>query len=1195
MLINTLFLSKPISETNHSGKTDGSSKTFGFLFSEIMNVKTDSETLNLIPDHIGGNLVDYKSVFINYNFDSSIAFTNSQNKTTKDPIVSLAELFLSENTSEIEKIKEPEKIVYTPQQFLSSFSSLLKAILNGEKGTDSIELKLFSKNFILSQNISEENLSSVEKFLNERIESEPNFLLSLSALDKKILFEVFSQIVPSMISSEVKTDNVDNDSVEITKPSLTETQNKQSQITTNQTDSKRSDIVSNLPLNDVKRSIDRNSNLTILKNSEDQESLNTNKLSNQVKQQNNSDSIQDIQISQLKNQVEGKISQKSIENFVTANNDSANTENNTLRVSGSNIVTEKPKTNSNTEILEQDSVEQLKNESNTKVSEQFNIRNEQRLNQSTEKSAIKIYIQGENKNISTEKTQFDTLRLNNISKVIEQSSEKGVVEISARINSQPTSNVQNLLESNSEQSLNNQFIIERQVQNIFRTISSNRPLNQSVQNNNIGINQSVQITTQENSDIKLNHQTPLIELTDKNLNVSHKVETNNFSASNISVQKQEANGNELNIKAFEKLSENLNLLEQKVINNLSKVNSSISFDENTIGSSSEKDSSKTTVTTFKDSQFSGKNVNNSFFIEESKSVNVSFDGLNRSLNIKNNDNSVSGNNLTNSSSNVIGYENSNLKELAKNPNIETQDKQVFGFSESNETSYKSDVGKNSNSEIRNSEIKINNGQSFENLKRSDIDNKVVPEVSSKGSNIISEVNYVDNNSVSNKKNSDNQISQLNSSSQKENPEKQSLSKSEVEVNQKVLNVKQNEKTATVDDNEISQTNLSNQKVNAEKPVKVKSEFEVNSKVFDEKQNEKTLSFDDNKVSQEAFQTKSKESSKEQKSAVSNTSNPIRVVNEKPAKGIVGLNSEIKAETEVTSSDISRDSQKGLNNSKYNKNNELNNSNKINSESVKLENNQSNSEINNSSGTKVSEKQFEPRLENFRDTIANKQSTDTKSTANYFSGNDDSQMNQNSSDYKNYSEKSDNQNISSDNQEFENQVLNAEKKVGQSTLRNNSEFSFNHSRNDFTKAFEPKSLENFVRYINNNNVNIRSELSNQMQNNNSVELRLYPEELGRVKITIENSDNTVSAQIEVQSEQAKNIILTNLPNLKEALNKEGLNVQNLNVQLSGEEKKSQNNSNQRKKNGNGRAAFDTEEQVEEGKMKNLGYNTIEYLA
>lgn len=141
----------------------------------------------------------------------------------------------------------------------------------------------------------------------------------------------------------------------------------------------------------------------------------------------------------------------------------------------------------------------------------------------------------------------------------------------------------------------------------------------------------------------------------------------------------------------------------------------------------------------------------------------------------------------------------------------------------------------------------------------------------------------------------------------------------------------------------------------------------------------------------------------------------------------------------------------------------------------------------------------------------------------------------------------------------------------------------------------KTIERFIQIIDTQEAIHKSEIVNYSKQDHSVEIKLAPEELGRIKILIDTNDNNVSAKIEVGNEQAKAIVVNNLPQLKETLSQQGVNLNSVNVTVSSEEQKNPEQTRQksRKKSQENHSRIESAE--EKKTVRNLGYNTYEYLA
>lgn len=1021
MLINTLFLSKPLTKTDYSGKAGNSEKLFGFLFSEIMNVNNDSEKLSLIPDHIGGNLIDYKSVFINYNFESNVLLSNPQSKNSKDPIVSLSKLFFENEILDNQKLNESEKVIYTPQQFVDSFTQLIKSILDNNNDSSKVELKLFSKNFILSQNVDNSHLQNIEKYLIKTIENEPVFSLTLSAFDKQILFEVFSQVVPSILNKEttltqsVNLDKADENLLKIS--SLNSIKSIDNKNTENSSEIVNTEVKGKT-INDIEaRSIIANNDQAIvagtetklhhisLKNNEPKEPSSPEKLISDFSKNLQAKNVQKINDNEfvINHAVEIETIQDSEKND-QINLGSKTSSENIAEKSNNIISVQSSKAENKTYQSEPKNFNELK-EISTQQTKSINstLKNEAPSVNNSGNTQIKIIIQDTNQNSNQVNSNDNNVSLSKISSNIKNTLEQSPIELTAKIGLTSQTEQNNDSKNVIEQFSANNIISDRQTQNLFRSLSSN--------SFNVQRNLAQVITNKPEQDLE---QKPDLSLSNES------VETN-YSSSSIEIKNTKPEKNDLNATAIKEHKINTEIKVNKTVTQDFTVQSNL---ENSGKTNVEKPTNITVI------QNNTKNFRED--IEKNNALNHRTD--NSELSIKQN--------------------SSTLKESALSP----ESKVSRGITVDSSVRVKS----NSTSEIK---IEIPN-------------------------------NFTQDTKTSSKTINGNEPSILKN--RKLNPASEVIRNS-------------NNKTES-------------------------TETETTDKLSSQKERITSENRDVN------YSKNLRDSS--------SLNNSFRVVNDKPAKGVSGINNNSIQEEKSTS---------GI----------------------------SNIVVENSKEIKVS-----PKKEN---TLINETPKTDNKTNLYSQQEHDNSKNSN----QQYNQTLSKENPSLNNQaehsnDFRDTILGFEKKAPSFSSRTNSEVNLNSNKFDFNKFFESKSLENFVRTLNDNNLNYRAELNNLAKNNNSVELRLYPEELGRVKIIIDNADNVVSARIEVQSEQARNIILSNLPQLRESLKQEGLNTQNLNVYVSSEEHKGQNGANQKRKNNNNKMTFETEAQTEEVKIKNFGYNTIEYL-
>ncbi len=109
-------------------------------------------------------------------------------------------------------------------------------------------------------------------------------------------------------------------------------------------------------------------------------------------------------------------------------------------------------------------------------------------------------------------------------------------------------------------------------------------------------------------------------------------------------------------------------------------------------------------------------------------------------------------------------------------------------------------------------------------------------------------------------------------------------------------------------------------------------------------------------------------------------------------------------------------------------------------------------------------------------------------------------------------------------------------------------------------------------------------------------QITPENLGKVKLTVDLVNNQIQTNIEVENEQVKQFIQTNIDQLKQNLQASGIHVNNLNISLSDYSQKSTGKMfTQKKKTGMQNEKEFKIEDVTEQPLKKMGYNTYEYLA
>ncbi|MCX7875649.1 MAG: flagellar hook-length control protein FliK [Melioribacteraceae bacterium] len=155
-------------------------------------------------------------------------------------------------------------------------------------------------------------------------------------------------------------------------------------------------------------------------------------------------------------------------------------------------------------------------------------------------------------------------------------------------------------------------------------------------------------------------------------------------------------------------------------------------------------------------------------------------------------------------------------------------------------------------------------------------------------------------------------------------------------------------------------------------------------------------------------------------------------------------------------------------------------------------------------------------------------------------------------------------------------------------------------NEFEKVkqtFETKTFYESTRVLKQEEIIHEFSKFIQQGEKQSISFQLTPENLGKVNLIIDLTDNIISTKIEVENEQIKQFIQSNIEQLKNNLQSNGIVLSNINISLADySQKQNQKVYNEKKKFN---SKLDKEESVEETNTpklkKNLGYNTLEFLA
>ncbi len=188
----------------------------------------------------------------------------------------------------------------------------------------------------------------------------------------------------------------------------------------------------------------------------------------------------------------------------------------------------------------------------------------------------------------------------------------------------------------------------------------------------------------------------------------------------------------------------------------------------------------------------------------------------------------------------------------------------------------------------------------------------------------------------------------------------------------------------------------------------------------------------------------------------------------------------------------------------------------------------------------------------------------------------------------------------------NGVLSAKEKTSKTVTSNNEtdkQKPDSQQQNNFEKIFANVSKTEHIGKEIKDSVKLveQSRLMNEIENiiksgeRKAVTINLYPEELGAVKVSLDITDKSVSAKINVASDSIRQMILTQADSLKTSLNQSGIQLASLNVSVNNSEDKSTPHGKMKRKDGGTDKKLVISDLPNPVKVKNLGYNTYDYIA
>ncbi|MFA3783844.1 flagellar hook-length control protein FliK [Melioribacteraceae bacterium 4301-Me] len=127
-------------------------------------------------------------------------------------------------------------------------------------------------------------------------------------------------------------------------------------------------------------------------------------------------------------------------------------------------------------------------------------------------------------------------------------------------------------------------------------------------------------------------------------------------------------------------------------------------------------------------------------------------------------------------------------------------------------------------------------------------------------------------------------------------------------------------------------------------------------------------------------------------------------------------------------------------------------------------------------------------------------------------------------------------------------------------------------------------------------NLIEELTKTLKNDDKKEivLKLEPENLGKINISLEVHKNSISAKIQVENDLVKQLLKNNVELLQNALMENGLSVKNYSVTTNSEYKKSEQQNKSKRRMNVGKIESVRPSSVNIEIVKNMGYNTYDFI-
>ncbi len=172
-----------------------------------------------------------------------------------------------------------------------------------------------------------------------------------------------------------------------------------------------------------------------------------------------------------------------------------------------------------------------------------------------------------------------------------------------------------------------------------------------------------------------------------------------------------------------------------------------------------------------------------------------------------------------------------------------------------------------------------------------------------------------------------------------------------------------------------------------------------------------------------------------------------------------------------------------------------------------------------------------------------------------------------------------------------EIVSSETKVDQASKPDMKEINF-VSKEKITT--DTKHLNETFKTIRSSEIVKEIENFTRQGETKTITFKVVPESLGKIKVSLDVTELTAKATIEVETEAVKQIVQSNIETLKQSLTQNGITVSTISVSLNGSYQKQNRNVDTKRKVNEGTEDKRIDTEQESFTSRKMGYNTYEYL-